>query len=114
MSMLTLSSEQKSRLRCWKHRRKRAMSEGKRILITASDDDFFTGYQRGYLRFVTLYKGKTLTDDTIFQVVSTVLMEEAHTDRWNIGYVSGWYAALYNKAYRVEDTDFTLKVVKGG
>jgi hypothetical protein len=86
----------------------------KRIVIHASDDDFFVGYQSGYIRFVTGYKGTTLTDDRIFQVVATALMNEAKNDRWNIGFVSGWYAALYNKSYRFEDADFKLTVVKGG
>ena len=85
----------------------------KRILITASDDDFFKAYQAGYLYYSMQHTGP-LTDDTIFQFVATVLMNEEKSDRWNIGYVSGWYAALYNKSYRAEDPDFKLTVVKGG
>jgi hypothetical protein len=88
--------------------------QAQRILITATDDDFFAGYQKGYIQYVTQYKGTTLTDDAIFQVVTTALMNEQHTDRWNIGYVSGWYGAMYNKSYRLEDAPVTLTVTKGG
>jgi hypothetical protein len=88
--------------------------DGKRILIMASDDDFFAGYQKGYIQYATQHKGTTLTDDAILQIVTTGLMDEQQTDRYNIGYISGWYGAMYNKPYRMEDAQVKLNVAKGG
>ena len=90
------------------------MAQGKPIVIHASDNDFFTGYQRGFLHYVTQDKGTTLTDDRIKHFLLDTLMNEHASDRYNTGFIAGWFAALYHIPYRLDSPSVPLQIVKGG
>jgi hypothetical protein len=92
----------------------KVMSEGKRIIMLATDDDFFAGYPHGYLRYQAEHKGKPVSDDTIHQVVTTALAQSEYSDRYNAGYIAGWFAGLYNKSFHMEPPQPILTLVKGG
>jgi hypothetical protein len=65
--------------------------------IAVVDDEFFNGYQTGYLRYITEYRGKLLADTGIYAFIAYQCLNIRHTDRWNSGYVTGWFAALFEK-----------------
>ncbi len=84
----------------------------KRIVITASDAHFLSGYQSGYLAYLSQHEGKEITDNQILTIVSTALQDEIQTPRWSIGYVSGFFAGLYDKSYTLDQSDVQV-IVKG-
>ncbi len=74
------------------------MSEQKQIgnaTMTVADDEFANGYQAGYLRYITTYKGHLLTDIEVYSFLARTLSDIDNTDQWNAGYILGWGAALH-------------------
>ncbi len=65
------------------------------ITIAVQDEEFFDGYQSGYLCFRTHYQGKMLTEGDIHSFLVHNFFAGNTTERYNIGYITGWYAALF-------------------
>jgi hypothetical protein len=65
------------------------------ITIAVQDDEFFDGYQAGYLRFRTHYQGKTLSEGDMRLFLARKYFDGSSTTRYNVGYITGWYAALF-------------------
>jgi hypothetical protein len=65
------------------------------ITIAVQDDEFLEGYQAGYLRFRTYYQGKMLSEGDMHLFLARNYFDGSATERYNIGYITGWYAALF-------------------
>ncbi len=65
------------------------------ITIAVQDDEFFDGYQAGYLCFRTHYQRKTLTEGDMRSFLVHSYFQGSTSERYNIGYITGWYAALF-------------------
>lgn len=65
------------------------------ITVAVQDDEFFDGYQAGYLRFRTHYQGKTLSEGDMRMFLARNYFDGSATTRYNVGYITGWYAALF-------------------
>ncbi|HVB62320.1 MAG TPA: hypothetical protein VNE61_14085 [Ktedonobacteraceae bacterium] len=66
--------------------------------IDVSDEQFGNGYTVGYLRYLLDDAGRTLAEDEIYEFIMGHLLNARETDRWNTGLVTGWIAAMHNKA----------------
>jgi hypothetical protein len=63
--------------------------------IEVADDEFFNGYQAGYLLYRITPQVGPLTDTGIYNFLCKHLSAVTTTDRFRAGVLSGWYAALY-------------------
>lgn len=65
------------------------------ITITVQDDEFFDGYQAGYLRFRAHYQGQALSKGDMRLFLARNYFDGSNATRYNVGYITGWYAALF-------------------
>jgi hypothetical protein len=65
------------------------------ITIAVQDDEFFDGYQTGYLHFRTCCQGATLSEGDMCLFLTRNYFDGGSTERYNIGYITGWFAALF-------------------
>lgn len=63
--------------------------------ITYTDPSFTKGYQTGF--FACASQGNMITEQAIQGMLDDIQQEaEHHPQSWRTGYVTGWYAALFN------------------
>ena len=63
--------------------------------ITYADPTFTKGYQAGFFACAT--QGNAITEQAIQGMLDFVQQDaEHHTPSWRTGYVTGWFAALFN------------------
>lgn len=62
--------------------------------ITVSDEQLGNGYTVGYLRYLLDDASKSLTESEIYEFIMGRLLDVRETDRWNVGVVLGWIAAM--------------------
>ena len=62
--------------------------------ISVSDEQFGNGYTVGYLRYLLDDVGKLLSERDIYEFIMGRLLDVRETDRWNVGVVLGWIAAM--------------------
>lgn len=71
-----------------------ALAQFGNAAISVSDEQFGNGYTVGYLRYLLDYAGKLLSEREIYEFVMGRLQDVRETDRWNVGVVMGWIAAM--------------------
>ena len=82
--------------------------------IKVSDGDFMKGFQSGYTRFET-QSHVPLVDDSLYQFLSAIINDESVSNREKCGFLSGWYAALYDLTYSSGHTSpIQLQEARGG
>lgn len=64
------------------------------VAISVTDEQFGNGYTVGYLRYLLDYAGKSLGEREIYEFIMGRLQDVRETDRWNVGVVMGWIAAM--------------------
>lgn len=62
--------------------------------INVSDEQLGNGYTVGYLRYLLDYAGELLSEREIYEFIMGRLQDVRETDRWNVGVVMGWIAAM--------------------
>ncbi|MGB8343938.1 MAG: hypothetical protein WCD86_03585 [Ktedonobacteraceae bacterium] len=62
--------------------------------INVSDEQLGNGYTVGYLRYLLDYRGRSLTESEVYEFIMGRLQDVRETDRWNVGVVMGWIAAM--------------------
>jgi hypothetical protein len=65
------------------------------LTIAVQDDEFLDGYQAGHLRFRAHYQGQTLSEGDMRLFLARNYFDGSATERYNVGYITGWYAALF-------------------
>ncbi|MGB8346794.1 MAG: hypothetical protein WCD86_18040 [Ktedonobacteraceae bacterium] len=63
--------------------------------ICISDEQWGNGYTVGYLKYLLDYVGKPLTEREMYEFIIGHLQDVHETDRWNVGVVTGWIAAMH-------------------
>ena len=65
--------------------------------IIVENDDFANSYQAGYLRYITDWKEKPLTDLEAYHFIASTILHVSRSNRSNAGYIVGWIAGLLGK-----------------
>jgi hypothetical protein len=63
--------------------------------IEVQDEDFFDGYQAGHLSYHLDGPAAPFTDSSLYTFLWSRLLSVDASDRYRVGYISGWFAALY-------------------
>jgi hypothetical protein len=71
------------------------ISPGTVASLLVNEDEFYNGSLAGYLFFRVKYPGNPLTETDIWNLLMQTLLDVQHLDSWKAGYVTGWYAALF-------------------
>ena len=66
-----------------------------RILLT--DERFLEGYHTGYRRYQVVSQGYLTGDEQVGAFLLESLVKSLLPDRYNAGFVTGWYAALFGE-----------------
>lgn len=93
-------AESKPRSNEQKHGASAAIAQIGNATIAVSDEQFGNGYTVGYLRYLLDYAGKLLSEREIYEFVMGHLQDVRETDRWNVGVVMGWIAAMHKTRER--------------
>jgi len=81
--------------------------------IKMSDQDFMKGFRSGYERFTTQPRTQILVDDTIYHFLSAIIADESVSNREKAGFLSGWYAGMYQLTFSFEPVLAPLAKVGG-
>ena len=63
--------------------------------IVVKDDLFINAYQEGYLKYKKLFEGQPLSDERIYHFIAQNIYFLEHQDVENAGYITGWFAGLF-------------------
>ena len=67
------------------------------LYILLKDERFLEGYHTGYRRYRAVYQGSLMGDEEAGAFLLESLVKSLLPDRYNAGFVTGWYAALFGE-----------------
>lgn len=74
--------------------RKVAVGQGSLVMTS---EDFVNGYQAGHLSYLLEARAVAMTDKALITLILGRLARKDQSERYNMGYVVGWIAALASK-----------------
>ncbi len=73
-------------------------------LLVMTTEEFINGYQAGHLAYMSQSRTTILIDETVIIHLLDKLEDIHFTDRYSVGYVVGWIAALVSKGTQVQES----------
>lgn len=81
----------------------RPVSVGNGLLVMTTEE-FINGYQAGHLAYMSQSRTVLLTDETVIIHLLDKLEDIRVTDRYGVGYIVGWVAALAYKGTQMQES----------
>src|SRR5712691_9839581 len=80
--------------------------------ITVADTQFLNGFQAGRFHDRTLFKGKPLTDQEMYNLIAQAVSDVQMSDRVNAGYITGFIRAMHELAPQEQRARVTVAMLE--